>query len=273
MTQASNAVIFIGLMWAVSATHAAPLPPEKPLEFREQSRNSAAPQTLPGNSPTSSPGAGKLTAAPVVDACVVGLGAMGVKAHEVSASLSESDACIVATPIRIEQVTDQYGRGSPVRFTNEPLIDCQLAEPLAHWLGEVVAPVIAANFSSPLKAIRTGPGYECRNRNHERKARSARTRSEWRLTYPALNCPMDESCHSAPETIWFRKRFCAPSAQPHAAGFRLFWDRAPTRRTRIICTSIFKSTVRAVIIESVNKRATKESSADKNAAFCQYTSY
>jgi hypothetical protein len=167
MTQASNAVIFIGLMWAVSATHAAPLPPEKPLEFREQSRNSAAPQTLPGNSPTSSPGAGKLTAAPVVDACVVGLGAMGVKAHEVSASLSESDACIVATPIRIEQVTDQYGRGSPVRFTNEPLIDCQLAEPLAHWLGEVVAPVIAANFSSPLKAIRTGPGYECRNRNHE----------------------------------------------------------------------------------------------------------
>jgi hypothetical protein len=171
MTGTSNAVIFIGLMWTVSATHAAPRPPEKPPEFRGRSRNSAAPQTLPAISATSPPGAVKLMASPVVDACIVGLGAMGVKAQGVSAPPSGSDACGVATPIRIEQVTDLYGRGNPVLFTNKPLIDCKLAEPLAHWLGEVVAPVIAANFSSTLKAIQTGPGYECRNRNHEAKGK------------------------------------------------------------------------------------------------------
>jgi hypothetical protein len=70
-------------------------------------------------------------------------------------------------PIRIGHVTDRYGKGNAILFPNEPLIDCQLAEPLAHWLGEVVAPVFVVNFASPLKAIRTGPGYECRNRNHE----------------------------------------------------------------------------------------------------------
>ena len=43
----------------------------------------------------------------------------------------------------------------------------ELTRKMARWVGEVVAPLIAANFSSPLKAVRTGPGYECRNRNHE----------------------------------------------------------------------------------------------------------
>jgi hypothetical protein len=167
MTETSKAVIYMSLMWAVSATHAAPLPPEKPSEFNVERRKSAAPQTLPGKHPTPTPDASERMAAPDVGACVARLGAMGVKAHEAPAPPRDNDNCVVATPIRIEHVTDDYGRGSSVRFTNEPLIDCQLAEPLARWLGEIVAPVIAANFSSPLKAIRTGPGYVCRNRNHE----------------------------------------------------------------------------------------------------------
>ena len=70
-------------------------------------------------------------------------------------------------PIRIKHVTGRYGLGSVIQFPNQPLIDCRLAEPLARWVGEVVAPVIAANYSSPLRAVQTGLGYECRNRNHE----------------------------------------------------------------------------------------------------------
>lgn len=184
MTETSSAGIFIGLLFVVSTTQATPLPPEKPPEFREQSRNSATPQSLAGDRPSSPPGSVKIVAPPVVDACIVGLGAMGMKAERVSAPPNENGACGITTPIRIEQVTDQYGRGSPVLFTNKPLIDCQLAEPLAHWLGEVVAPVIAANFSSPLKAIRTGPGYECRNRNHE---------AEGKLSAHAIGIALDIS--------------------------------------------------------------------------------
>jgi hypothetical protein len=70
-------------------------------------------------------------------------------------------------PIRIKQVAGRYGLGSAIQFPNQPLIDWRLADPLARWLGEVAAPIFAANFSSPLTVVRTGLGYECRNRNHE----------------------------------------------------------------------------------------------------------
>jgi hypothetical protein len=70
-------------------------------------------------------------------------------------------------PIRIKHVTGLHGLGSGIPFPNQPLIDCRSVEPLARWLREVVAPIFAATFSSPLTAVRTGLGYECRNRNQE----------------------------------------------------------------------------------------------------------
>jgi hypothetical protein len=33
------------------------------------------------------------------------------------------------------------------------------------WLGNLVAPLIAGRMSTDLRAVHTGPGYECRNRN------------------------------------------------------------------------------------------------------------
>lgn len=158
MTENSRALIFMGLMWAVNATQAAPLPPEKPSEFSAKIRKSAAPETLPAALPK-----------PPFDigVCLTGLGAKGMHARLANAPPPNKDACVVTMPIQLEHMTSRYGEGAVIRFTNEPLIDCRLAEALAHWLGEVVAPVFWANFSSPLKAVRTGPGYECRNRNNE----------------------------------------------------------------------------------------------------------
>jgi len=161
-TDPSRAVILIGLMWAVSASpsfsQAAPLPPERPSDLSQDSRKSAAPETLPSEPSATQPGVGE---------CVTRLSALGVKVQAAIVPLDDNNACVVAMPIRVENVTVRYGRGGTIQFQNEPLIDCRLAEPLARWLGEVVVPVFAANFASPLKAIRTGPGYECRNRNHE----------------------------------------------------------------------------------------------------------
>ena len=69
-------------------------------------------------------------------------------------------------PIRINQILGQTPT-QVIEFPADPLIDCRLAEALALWLRGVVVPVIAARYSGPLKSIRTGPGYECRNRNRE----------------------------------------------------------------------------------------------------------
>lgn len=79
----------------------------------------------------------------------------------------DGKARIISMPIRVETVIVQHGPGSLIQFPDLPLIDCRLAEPLAGWIGGVVAPVLATSFSSALKAVRTGPGYECRNRNRE----------------------------------------------------------------------------------------------------------
>ena len=167
MTKTPRTAVLMALMLAVSATHAAPLPPRKPSEFAEKGRNSAAPGALPGKDSSPPPGDNKHMAESGIDECIARLETMGIKARAAVALSNNNEACVVPMPIRIEHVTDRYGNGNAILFPNEPLIDCQLAEPLAHWLGEIVAPVFAANFASPLKAIRTGPGYECRNRNHE----------------------------------------------------------------------------------------------------------
>jgi hypothetical protein len=167
MTKTPGAAVLIGLMLAVSATHAAPLPPRKPSEFGEKGRNGAAPGALPREDSSPPPGDNKHVTESGIDECIARLETMGIKARAAIAPLNNNEACVVPMPIRIEYVTDRYGKGNAILFPNEPLIDCQLAEPLAHWLGEVVAPVFAASFTSPLKAIRTGPGYECRTRNHE----------------------------------------------------------------------------------------------------------
>ncbi len=171
MTRLSRAVILIGLMWAMGATlsysQATPLPPARPADLGGKSPKGAAPGTLPNEHSAAPPSNGQQIPVSSIDECLTRLSALGVNAQAAPAPLDNNNACVVAMPIRIKQVIGRYSRGSAIQFPNQPLIDCRLAEPLARWVGEVVAPVFAANFSSPLTAVQTGPGYECRNRNHE----------------------------------------------------------------------------------------------------------
>lgn len=74
-------------------------------------------------------------------------------------------SCAIADPIRLSSVA--AGQAASVQLPDKPLVDCALAEPLAAWIGGIVAPVLAARFGSPLAAIRTGPGFECRGRNRQ----------------------------------------------------------------------------------------------------------
>lgn len=171
MTKPSKVIILIGLMWAVSAgpsySQATPLPPQRPSDLGQESRKSFPPGTSVKEHSSTPLADGEQIPSPSVDECVTRLRALGVYVQAVTSPIDDNDACNIAMPIRIKHVTGRYGLGSVIQFPNQPLIDCRLAEPLARWVGEVVAPVIAANFSSPLKAVRTGPGYECRNRNYE----------------------------------------------------------------------------------------------------------
>jgi hypothetical protein len=133
--------------------------------FTGENRNSALPGSFPNGDLTATGYSGQ-TNAPDIDACLARLAALGVSVRAASAPV-DGKACIISMPIRVETVMVRHGRGSLIQFPDLPLIDCRLAEPLARWVGGVVAPVSAASFSSALKAVRMGPGYECRNRNRE----------------------------------------------------------------------------------------------------------
>jgi hypothetical protein len=151
------------LALSVSQSHPAPLPPERPPDLIGENRNSASPGTFSKGDSTTQRGDGAQTD---VHACLARLAALGVSVQAAAAPVG-GKACIISMPIRVETVIVWNGRGTVIQFPDQPLIDCRLAEPLARWVGGVVAPVFAASFSSALKAVRTGPGYECRNRNRE----------------------------------------------------------------------------------------------------------
>ena len=171
MTVSSKAIILVGLTWAVSAgpsySQATPLPPQRPADLGRERPKSTPPGASVNEHSTTQPADHAQIPSPSVDECVSKLSALGVSVEAATSPINDNRDCNIVIPIRIKHVTGRYGLGSAIQFPNQPLIDCRLAEPLARWTGEVVAPVFAANFTSPLRAVWTGPGYECRNRGHE----------------------------------------------------------------------------------------------------------
>jgi hypothetical protein len=52
-----------------------------------------------------------------------------------------------------------------VRLGAQPILACRFADRFGHWVGDLVALVLAGSLNTGLKSIQTGPGFECRNRN------------------------------------------------------------------------------------------------------------
>jgi len=72
--------------------------------------------------------------------------------------------CAIPLPVKLRSVA--IG-ANDIPFSGEPTLDCRLAERLADWVGNVVAPLARHHLGSELAAVETGPGYVCRNRNNE----------------------------------------------------------------------------------------------------------
>jgi hypothetical protein len=96
-------------------------------------------------------------------ACLDRLTAAGFEFQVTVLAPASNPACVVDTPVRVKAI--KSAERTRIRLAEEPVVACRFAEPLAHWLGEVVAPIFAAHFRADLKAVHI-TGYECRNRNH-----------------------------------------------------------------------------------------------------------
>ena len=91
--------------------------------------------------------------------CVGDLETAGVAAA--AAAMDGNGQCIVVDPVTVESVETHSGT---VSFTARPVVACRFAAVLAAWLREVVSPAAASLLGSPVDAVVTGPGYQCRAR-------------------------------------------------------------------------------------------------------------
>src|ERR1700730_11111318 len=138
-----------------AASASPPLPPPPP---------TAAP---PHPAPNALPPAEQTTRAPTIDqACLDRLGAAGIEFEQVTLLPAVNPACAIATPVRLKAVKLPPRWRTSIRLPEEPTLSCQFGERFGDWLRDLVAPLIAGELAAELKSVHTGPGYECRNRNH-----------------------------------------------------------------------------------------------------------
>lgn len=99
------------------------------------------------------------------EACLERLKASGFAFEPASPHAAANPACVIDTPVKLVSVPTATWAGASIRLPEEPMLACRFAERLGHFFGDLAAPLIAGRLSFELKAVRTGPGYECRNRN------------------------------------------------------------------------------------------------------------
>jgi hypothetical protein len=99
------------------------------------------------------------------EACLARLRAADVRFDIPTMPVAARVACTIEVPVRLKSVAAQERGITEVHLPEEPVVSCLFAERLTAWLGNLVAPLIAGRMSTDLRAVRTGPGYECRNRN------------------------------------------------------------------------------------------------------------
>jgi hypothetical protein len=96
--------------------------------------------------------------------CIARLPAVGLVAEAVGTPPSTNEACTIDLPVRLKSLAVQ-GNQRPIAFPDTPIVACVFAERFGKWLGELAQPLVVAGLNTPIRAVRTGPGFECRNRN------------------------------------------------------------------------------------------------------------
>jgi hypothetical protein len=130
-----------------------PLPPPRPVEVpRHPVPNETAPTEQAAPEPTTD------------QACLDRLGAAGIEFDAIALRPTTTPGCAIQTPVRLKAILLAPGTTS-IHLPDEPTLSCRFGERFGHWLRDLVAPLIAGALAVELKSVRTGPGYECRNRN------------------------------------------------------------------------------------------------------------
>ena len=134
---------------ATTPTPAPPLPPAKP-----------APTVAPSGATTAfnprdpAPDAG----------CTERLKARGVTVEATTLGPQPDQRCIVVQPLRL--VSAKLVDGTSVAFPDEPTVACTTADAFSAYVHDLLAPLAKGTWGVGLASVWTGPGLECRSRDH-----------------------------------------------------------------------------------------------------------
>ena len=145
-----------------SAQPMPPLPPPRPSVAPSPTPPPAAPAEIRQETPGATG-----PALPAVDAdlCPSRLKAAGFEVDVAEQPSDPNERCRIETPVRLKAVPVPSRPGTTVRLGDQPILACRFADAFGHWLGNLVAPVVAGSLATELRSVRTGPGFVCRNRN------------------------------------------------------------------------------------------------------------
>lgn len=148
------------------------MPPGRPAEFGRPSSAPVPAPPPPAAAPpdTSSPTrqAAPSGAGPLPGVCLASLRAAGAVAEPAPAP---DPGCAIEEPVRLTGLADPTEPGRTLALPDRPVVACRFALAFFGWAGGVAGPVLKAGRSAGLKAIRTGPGFECRGRNRQAGAK------------------------------------------------------------------------------------------------------
>src|SRR5829696_2534214 len=138
---------------AASVVLAQPMPPRRPPTERVESPKHP-PARTPEAQSEKTPQPEALHAQQPTDGveCLAKLRAGGWDAEPAKPAAGRSE-CSVPEPVAVKRLRV---RDKVVEF----------ADRLGQWTSDLVIPVVFVGLGTELKAVRTGPGFECRNRNH-----------------------------------------------------------------------------------------------------------
>ncbi len=95
------------------------------------------------------------------NACFAALVGAGTSFSPVP-QIDNSPACQVDTPVRLNSLATALG---VIKLPDQPILNCAFALKFSQFVGRKMQPLAQQSLSSPIVAMGTGPGFNCRGRN------------------------------------------------------------------------------------------------------------
>ena len=145
----------------------------KPAQSEAPQAESASPKAPPSQqpqpSPSPSPQAETTAPAPqpAAPTCAARLAALGLETRAAPVNASQNAACSITEPVILVSVlVAETVTAQKIGFPDGPLLSCAMAEAFGTYARDIAFPLAKGIYDQPLAAIATGPGFECRTRNH-----------------------------------------------------------------------------------------------------------